>query len=342
LKTFKKLSKLISEVLTRLFKNIQSLLLSFLSGLFNSNKTTKNRDLTPTIYIIAGPTAVGKTAIAIKLAKLLNTVILSADSRQCYREMNIGVARPTPEELEEVMHFFIADHAVTEALSAADYEKTALRYLEELLPKYGSVVVCGGTGLYIKALCEGLDEMPEINALVALQAETDYKLNGLEWLQGCVKKEDPDFFATGEIQNPVRLLRALIFKRSCGESITKYRTHTKKERPFRIIKVGLELPRKQLYDRINHRVDMMMSAGLLTEVESLLPYRELKNLQTVGYVELFEYLDRKCTLPEAVEKIKQHTRNYAKRQLTWFKKDQEINWFNADDENLAHQILQLA
>lgn len=294
-----------------------------------------------TVFVIAGPTAVGKTGLSIQLAQALHTAILSADSRQCYKEMNIGTAKPTPAELDAVKHYFIDAFSVTESLTAADYETLALDYLDEIFKTSDSAVVCGGTGLYIKALCEGLDSMPEVNADIAREVNDDYRLQGLNWLQRVVKAEDPEFFRQGETKNPARLIRALIFKRSTGESIIYFRTGEKKQRPFRIIKLALELPRDVLYERINQRVDVMMEQGLLEEVKRLYPLKHLKNLQTVGYAELFDYLDGRYTLDEAVNKIKQNTRNYAKRQLTWFKKDKEFNWFSADDPNLVEKILAL-
>lgn len=294
-----------------------------------------------TVYVICGPTAVGKTSIAIALAKHLGTAIISADSRQCYREMTIGTAKPTPEEQAEVPHYFIDSHAITEHLTTADFEKLALQYLEQLFQKQSTAVVCGGTGLYIKALTQGIDEMPQVSDRVKVEVAQLYEQEGVEGLQAAVKEEDPEFYQKGEVQNPVRLIRALSFIRSVGESITAYQTGNKKQRPFRIVKVGLELPRERLYDRINRRVDIMMQDGLLEEAKALYPQRDLKNLQTVGYQELFAYMDGDCTLDEAVEKIKQHSRNYAKRQMTWFKKDQEMHWLQADDDAIVSKILDI-
>ena len=290
---------------------------------------------------MAGPTAVGKTDVAIKLAQRLGTAIISADSRQCYREMSIGTAKPSPEELAAVKHYFVGESSVTESISAAGYEARALGYLDEIFLHADSAVVCGGTGLYIKALCEGLDEMPATDDAVLAATEAAYKEHGMEWLQQAVQAEDPAFYAVGEISNPARLLRVLSFIRSTGKSILDYRSGAIKQRPFTIIKIGLDLPRELLYSKINSRVDAMMTLGLLDEVKQLLPYKEYKNLQTVGYSELFAYLAGACTLDEAVEKIKQHTRNYAKRQLTWFRKDKDINWLRADATDVVEQILSL-
>ncbi len=293
------------------------------------------------VYIIAGPTAVGKTGVAIQLAHRLGTAIVSADSRQCYKEMTIGTAKPSPEELAAVKHYFIDEFPVTRSLSAADYEALALGYFEEIFAMHNTAVVCGGTGLYIKALCEGLDAMPEVDDEIMKQAEATYKEQGIEWLRQTVQAEDPEFYQIGEVQNPARLLRALTFIRTTEKSIVHYRSGVKKQRPFEIIKAGLELPREKLYERINARVDIMMEQGLLAEVQQLYPNKELKNLQTVGYAELFDYLDGKCTLSGAIDKIKQHTRNYAKRQMTWFKKDKEIQWFSAEDSGIIEKILEL-
>lgn len=295
-----------------------------------------------TAYIICGPTAVGKTAISIQLAQRLSTEILSADSRQCYKEMSIGTAKPDEEELSAVKHHFIDEFSVTEHITVAAYEEYGLKTLEQIFTTHNNAVVCGGTGLYIKALCEGIDEMPEVDAAIKEEINNQYKTQGVEWLQEAIKREDPLFYQQGEIQNPVRMLRALSFIRSTGSSLINYHTGNKQERPFRIVKVGLELPRELLYDRINQRVDMMMQQGLMEEAEKLYSQKDLKNLQTVGYQELFDLKDGKYnSLQEAVDKIKQHTRNYAKRQMTWFRKDKEVNWFRADDKEVVNKILSL-
>lgn len=294
-----------------------------------------------TAYIIAGPTAVGKTAVSIQLATRLATEIISADSRQCYKEMSIGTAKPGADELSCIKHYFIDEFSVVDSLTAADFETLALNYIVQIFEKHDTAVVCGGTGLYIKALCDGLDDMPPVSEDIVQSVNEEYETKGLSWLQRAVQEEDPDFYATGEIKNPARLLRALIFKRSVGESISAFKSGQKKQRDFNVIKAGIELPREQLYDRINKRVDTMMQQGLLEEVKKLYPMRKLKNLQTVGYTELFDYLEGNYTLEEAVEKIKQNTRNYAKRQMTWFKKDKDIVWFDANDEHIIDKILNL-
>jgi tRNA dimethylallyltransferase len=294
-----------------------------------------------TVIVIQGPTAVGKTAIAVAVAKQLGTAIVSADSRQCYKEMCIGTARPTPAEQEGVKHYFIDAFSVSEALTVADYEQLALGYLDEIFKNHDVAVVCGGTGLYIKALCEGIDTMPAVDEEVSRQINAAYATNGLEWLQQQVQNEDPEFYAHAEIHNPARLLRALIFLRSTGESITRYRTAITKQRPFAVVKAGIDLPREILYDRINKRVDIMMEQGLEEEARLLYPMRHLKNLQTVGYAELFSYFDGNCTRQEAIDKIKQNSRNYAKRQLTWFRKDQMAHWLRADSKSVVSDIIKL-
>lgn len=296
---------------------------------------------THTVFVIAGPTAVGKTAISIQLAQHLNTSIISADSRQCYKEMSIGTAKPSTEELALAQHYFINSHSIADHITTADYEELALDYLKQIFHHNDYAVVCGGTGLYIKALCEGIDDMPEVNKTITEEIKLNYEQHGTTWLQDAIQKEDPLFYNSGEIQNPIRLIRALSFIRSTGKSITTFQTGKKKERPFRIIKVALDLPRELLYERINKRVDIMMQEGLMDEVKRLYPYKEWKNLHTVGYSELFDYLDNKYTLEEAVDKIKQHSRNYAKRQLTWFRKDEEYNWLRADDKEVLQKILAL-
>jgi tRNA dimethylallyltransferase len=277
-----------------------------------------------------GPTAVGKTAAAIQLATSLHSSIISADSRQCFRELNIGVARPSPEELRSVPHYFIASHSIREEVTAATFEELALQWTDELFAKgQEKIVMVGGTGLYIKAFCEGLDDIPPIDETIRQDIRRQYEQGGMAWLQKQTRETDPGYYASGEVQNPQRLMRALEVIMSTGESILAFRTREKKQRPFQIEKIGLQLPKEELHQHINARVDRMMQDGLLEEVKSLLPYRSLNALQTVGYTELFDHLDGKLSLEQAVEAIKQHTRNYAKRQMTWFRKDPSIRWVDA-------------
>ncbi len=292
------------------------------------------------LIIIAGPTAVGKTDVAIQVAEHFGTEIISADSRQCYREMSIGTAKPSPEEQARVKHYFVDSHSITEDLNAADYEKLALGYCASVFEKKDIAVVCGGTGLYIKALCEGIDAMPPTDRDTERALQQDYAKKGIAWLQELVATEDPEFFALAEQQNPARLIRALAFKRTTGQSIVHYRSGKVKERPFDVIKIALDLPRPLLYERINKRVELMMAAGLWEEAKSLYPQKRLKNLQTVGYNEIFDCLDGKITPEESIALIKQHSRNYAKRQLTWFRKDEAYQWFAPQPASLILDYLE--
>jgi tRNA dimethylallyltransferase len=282
-----------------------------------------------TVFIICGPTAVGKTAFAIALAEHLQTEIISADSRQCFSELGIAVAKPSLEELKRIPHHFIDSHSISEELNAGKYEQYALQTVDTILEHHHTAVMVGGTGLYIKAFCEGMDSMPAIDPIVRENMMQEYASKGMSWLQEEVSKKDPQFWQVAEQENPQRLMRALEMILTTGISITEFRKAEKKVRPFNIIKIGLELPREILNQRINHRVDHMVNNGLLKEAEQLFPFQNNNALQTVGYQELFEYLEGKISLDKAIELIKQHTRQYAKRQMTWFKKDPEINWFDA-------------
>lgn len=287
-----------------------------------------------TVIIIAGPTAVGKTAVAIEVAKRFNAEIISADSRQCFREMNIGVARPSEEELETVKHHFIASHSLLEDVTAVSFEQYALQKATELFQRHDVVVMTGGTGLYIKAFCQGLDAIPGVPGDIRESITKRYEKEGMTWLQQEIEKKDPRFYKEGETQNPQRMMRALEVVEATGSSILDFRKGEKKQRPFRMIKIGLELTREELHQRINSRVDKMMEAGLLEEVKKMLSYKDLNALQTVGYAELIKFVENKITLAEAIDEIKIHTRQYAKRQMTWFKKDKEFEWFSPDDSGL--------
>lgn len=284
-----------------------------------------------TCLIIVGPTAVGKTSVAIDIAQNFNTEIISADSRQCYKELNIGVAKPSPEQLQKIPHWFIDSHTIHEDVNAKVFEDYALGKIHEIFKQKDVAIIVGGTGLYIKALCEGLDEIPLIDSEIRNTIVTNYTNGGLEWLSNEIKNVDPLFYSKGEIKNPQRMIRALEVKLSTGRSITEFQSQKKRERDFKIIKIGLELPKEQLHQNINSRVEAMMSDGLLEEVKDLFSCKDLNALQTVGYKELFDHLTGETTLEEAVEKIKLNTRHYAKRQMTWFKKDKEIQWFNPSD-----------
>jgi tRNA dimethylallyltransferase len=284
-----------------------------------------------TLIVIAGPTASGKTAAAIRLAQHYNAVILSADSRQFYREMAIGTAKPSLDELAAAKHYFIDSHSVTEPFSVGDFEKQGLALLDELFLIRDKVILVGGSGLYIKALCEGFDEIPHADPAIREQLNDEFAKNGIIPLQEELKQADPVYYAEADINNPQRIIRALEVYRETGVPFSSYRKAKINTRPFNILKIALDLPREVLYKRINQRVDMMIKDGLVDEVKSLIPYRQVNALNTVGYSELFDYFDGKTDLPKAIELIKQNTRRFAKRQLTWFRKDQQIHWLAPDD-----------
>ena len=281
--------------------------------------------------IIVGPTASGKTTAAIEVAQYFKTDIISADSRQCFKELNIGVAKPTIKQLAQVNHYFINTHSITQNLSAADFEIYALNAVDEIFKKNDVAVMCGGTGLYIKAFTEGLDPITQTDPKIKNEIVDGYKENGLEWLQKEIQFADPLFWERGEIQNPHRMLRALEVIKTTGISIIAQQKKTKKQRAFKIIKVGIEIDREILYKNINDRVDIMQQCGLEKEAIELIKFKNLNALQTVGYRELFDYFDGKISREKAFELIKQNSRNYAKRQLTWFKKDEEIVWLKQNE-----------
>jgi tRNA dimethylallyltransferase len=288
----------------------------------------------PTVIIIVGPTAVGKTSLAIEIANHFNTDIISADSRQCYQELSIGVAKPTTAELAAAQHYFIGSHSINEEVNAGVFEKYALDAAAQIFKTNTVAVMVGGTGLYIKSFCEGIDAMPGIVPALRNSIIEDYEKNGLAWLQEQIANNDPDYFNhTHEKNNPQRLMRALEIVLATGKSITHFQSAQKVTRPFNILKIGLSMPREILNERINSRVDAMMEEGLLQEVISLLPSAHVNALQTVGYQEIFAHLRGDISLQDAVVQIKQHTRQYAKRQVTWFKKDAAVNWLELDTKS---------
>lgn len=283
------------------------------------------------LIVIAGPTAVGKTAYAIQLARQLGTEIISCDSRQFYSELNIGVARPTSDELAAVKHHFIACRSVTEPYNVYDYEHDAMQLLERMFEIHDDVVAVGGSGLYIDALCQGINYMPDPTP--ELRAELSGRIaNGeLPQLLDELKQQDPEYYAVVDKSNPIRIQRALEVIRTSGQPYSKMINKELPKRPFEIVKIALNRDRDVLRDRIYRRVDMMIKDGLVDEVESLLPYRNINTLNTVGYKEIFSYLDGKSTLDEAVTSIKNHTWQYAKKQLTWLKRYDNIQWIEATD-----------
>ncbi len=293
------------------------------------------------LIVIAGPTAVGKTTIAIRLAQYFNTEIISADARQFYREMNIGTAKPTEEQLRLIPHHFIDFLSVKDVYNVGQYEKDVLEKLNELFKTHDVVIMTGGAGLFIKAVTEGLDVLPSADQEIRESLQELFETQGIEALQIKLEDVDPEYYKKVDIQNPVRLIRALEVFYATGKPISSYHIRETLNRPFKSIKICLELDRETLYNIINDRVDKMFEDGLLNEAKNLFPLRHLNALQTVGYSELFDYFENSIDLKTAKEKIKQNTRNYAKRQMTWFRKDKEFVWINADDYEKLQSIVEV-
>lgn len=297
-----------------------------------------------TLVVLTGPTGVGKTELSLSVAERLGSPIVNADSRQIYRELPIGTAAPTAAEQARVPHLFVGTHILTDRYNAGEYEREALAALEELFRTRDHVLMVGGAMLYIDAVCKGLDEMPHVSAELREQVQQQYAANGLEWLQAQVKEADPQYFGEADIQNPQRLLHALEICLAGGRPYSSFRLGSRKERPFRVVKIGLTRPREELYTRINARVDNMLAQGLLEEVRAVESLRHLNALNTVGYKEMFRYLDGEWTLEAAADMVRQNSRHYAKRQLTWFNADPEMHWVNLTDtpEDLTNvmQIIQ--
>lgn len=285
------------------------------------------------LIVITGATAVGKTTVSMQLAKQLETEIISCDSRQFYKEMQIGTATPTEEELSLVPHHFIRFISVTEPYDVSRFEADALACLENLFQQKQFAIMTGGSGLYIDAVCRGFDELPDRDPELRMKLQQEYKKYGLEYLQEQVKKLDPEYFRKVDINNPNRLLRAIEVCIITGKTFSQLRKGKPQERPFRILKIVLNRERKELFNRIALRTDKMIADGMVDEVRNLIPYRNFNALKTVGYKEIFEYLDGKISLSQAIEDIKTNTRRYAKRQLTWFKKDTEYKWFHPNEIN---------
>ena len=293
---------------------------------------------TKKLLVIGGATATGKTALAIRLARHFGTEILSADSRQFYREMSIGTAKPDAAELAAVHHHFIDSLSVADDFSVGDFEKEALQVLDKIFEQHDFAVMAGGSGLYIRAICEGLDSFPDVSATTKAVVETGIHTGGLAWLQTELGRRDPAYFGVVDRQNPARLQRALEVCIETGLPYSTFLGNDKKTRPFEPVYILLDWPRPELYARIESRVDAMMAAGLEAEALALLPYRHRPALRTVGYEEWFDFFDGKITRPETIDKIKQHTRNYAKRQATWFRKHGEWAVFQPEEWEriLAH------
>ncbi|MBK7109909.1 MAG: tRNA (adenosine(37)-N6)-dimethylallyltransferase MiaA [Chitinophagales bacterium] len=280
------------------------------------------------LIIIAGPTGIGKTNLAIQLAKEYNTEIISADARQFYKEMHIGTAKPDAELLATINHHFINNISIHDSYSVGQYEQEALQIIDRLFTVHNVVILVGGSGLYIDAIINGLDNLPASDAEIRKQVIALYETKGLEYLQEYISENDPEYFQIADIQNPQRLMRAMEVILQTGKAYSSFRRKNIAKRNFNSIQICLDMEREKLYQQINTRVDVMMQNCLLQEAEQLFSYRHLNALQTVGYKELFEFMEDKSTLETAINKIKQNTRNYAKRQLTWFRKDKSYTWFN--------------
>ena len=284
-----------------------------------------------TLITIVGPTAVGKTSLAIEFALKYNTEIISADSRQVYRELNIGTAKPTEEQLALVRHHFINYLNIEEAFSAGEFEKKALETLRKIFIDADIAIMCGGSGLYVNAVCDGIDEIPEVNLVLREELIAVFEEKGLAPLTRELKLSDPEYYQQVDGKNPQRVIRALEVIRSTGKPFSNFRARKIPSRPFNIIKLGLELDRHELYNKIDQRMDMMIENGLFEEAKKLFHLKHLNALQTVGYKEVFGYLDGGYDKNEAIRLLKRNSRRYAKRQMTWFKKDKEVKWFNASD-----------
>lgn len=292
------------------------------------------------LVIIVGPTAVGKTTLSIELAKYFNSPVISADSRQFFREMNIGTAKPTDNELAQVQHHFINNKSINEEYNAGQYEAECILLINQLFAKHDTLIAVGGSGLYINAICEGFDQLPETSIETREYLKTVFGTKGLSGLQELLKKHDPEYYNQIDINNPQRLMRAIEVSIAAGTPYSTLRTNKKQKRDFNIIKIGLNIDRNLLYKKINERVDEMMKKGLIHEAKQLYPLRKLNALQTVGYKEIFEYLEGAITLENAIDKIKQNTRNFAKRQLTWFRKDKSIQWFSPEDYKKTIKLIE--
>lgn len=285
-----------------------------------------------TLIVLIGPTGVGKTDLSIKIAEKYNSPIISADSRQLYSELKTGTAAPAEEYLKRVKHYFVGTLKLTDYYSAAQYESDVISLLEELFKENDTILLTGGSMMYIDAICKGIDDIPTVDNDTRQMMMEKYEKEGLERLCAELKLLDPEYYSIVDLKNPKRVIHALEICYMTGKTYTSFRTGNKKQRPFNIIKIGLCREREELYERINRRVDIMINDGLIDEVKSVYQYRNLNSLNTVGYKEIIQYLDGNCTLDFAIEKIKQNSRIYSRKQMTWFKRDNEITWFHPDNE----------
>jgi len=287
---------------------------------------------TPTLIVILGPTGVGKTEISLQIAEYFDAPIVSSDSRQFYKELKIGTAAPTTEQLERVKHFFIGSHSIFDEYNAGQYEQDVIQLLNNIFECKNVVLLVGGSMMYIDAICNGMDNIPNVDNETRKYWQNQFSEFGLEYIQEELKKLDPKHYAQVDLQNPKRIMHALEICSMTGQPYSNFRTGERKSRNFNIVKVGLNRPRPELYERINLRVDEMMKLGLLEEAQQFFEFRALNTLNTVGYKEIYEYICGNWSLDFAINMIKQDSRRYAKRQLTWFNRDTEINWFHPNEE----------
>ena len=292
-----------------------------------------------TLITIVGPTAIGKTALAIEVARHYQTEIISADSRQFFKEMSIGTAKPNEQELAAAPHHFVNSHSIHDTFTVGDFEKQAIQKIEELFQKYDVLVMVGGSGLYVNAVLYGFDELPKADEELRNQLNQQLAYQGIEPIQKQLQELDPVYYQEVDIQNPQRIIRALEVCISSGKPFSSFRKTESKKRSFNSIIIGLDMEREKLYNRINQRVDLMMQEGLLAEVKSLQEFQHLNALKTVGYSEILNYLNGEWTLDFAIDKIKQNTRNFAKRQLTWFRKNEGIVWFKPSEKEVVFSFL---
>ncbi len=293
-----------------------------------------------TLIVLLGPTGVGKTTLSFELAERLGSPILSADSRQLYAEIPIGTAAPTKEEQERIKHYFIGTHHLTDYYSAAQYEIDVLKLTEELFKTHSTLLITGGSMMYIDAVCKGIDDIPTVDDITRRTLLDRYEQEGLEPLVDELRLLDPEYYRVVDLKNPKRVIHALEICYMTGRTYTSFRTQTTKKRPFRIIKIGLHREREELYNRINSRVDQMIADGLIDEARRVYPYRNLNSLNTVGYKELFAHFDGDCTLEFAIEKIKQNSRIYSRKQMTWFRRDNSIQWFHPNETEAIIEYLE--
>lgn len=287
----------------------------------------------PTLIVLIGPTGVGKTELSLRIAEHFQTHILSSDSRQLYADLKIGTAAPTPEQLRRVPHHFVGTLQLTDYYSAAQYESDALALLDSLFRQHEVILLTGGSMMYVDAVCKGIDDIPTVDAETRELMLQRYEKEGLEQLCSELKLLDPDYYKIVDLKNPKRVIHALEICYMTGKTYTSFRTQQPKKRPFHIVKIGLTRDREELYERINRRVDVMIEEGLIEETKAVYSHRNLNSLNTVGYKEIFKYLDGEWELPFAIEKIKQNSRIYSRKQMTWFKRDKEIQWFHPEQEN---------